>query len=257
MATASPFEGGVDWRQTDPLTYTFVVFVCGPAGNGPPLTDFFDHFRHRQVIGINLSMLESLEIWNPFALLIERDSSRGARPDLALLPDAGRVPVVGLVLIDSQPEYSSHHMGKAHALIDRFVAGRDMAVVRIDTRLDANQTGLRTAAEVESLIARMDVVITTRLHGTVLALKHGVPVIAIDTVAGGAKVTRQVRSLGWSVGLAAEDLTLERMASAFDVCLSPEARARALECRARAMPALLQARHDFIEFVRVTAADGR
>ena len=49
---------------------------------------------------------------------------------------------------------------------------------------------LRTAEEVESLIARMDVVLTTRLHGLVLALKHGVPVVAIDPIAGGAKLRR-------------------------------------------------------------------
>ena len=58
-----------------------------------------------------------------------------------------------------------------------------MAVVAIDTRLDANRTGLRTPAQVESLIARTDVVVTTRLHGLVLALKNGVPAVAIDTVA--------------------------------------------------------------------------
>jgi exopolysaccharide biosynthesis predicted pyruvyltransferase EpsI len=72
-----------------------------------------------------------------------------------------------------------------------------MAVIAIDTRLDENRTGLRTAGEVESLIARMDVVLTTRLHGMVLALKNGVPAIAIDSVAGGAKVRRQpTRSAG-------------------------------------------------------------
>ena len=43
----------------------------------------------------------------------------------------------------------------------------------------------------------MDVVITTRLHGTVLALKNGVPVIPIDPIADGAKITLQVKSLNW------------------------------------------------------------
>ena len=69
--------------------------------------------------------------------------------------------------------------------------------VKIDTRLDTNQTGLRTPAEVESVIRKMDVVMTTRLHGLVLAIKNGVPVIAIDPVAGGAKIKRQAESIDW------------------------------------------------------------
>src|SRR5437016_6221025 len=53
--------------------------------------------------------------------------------------------------------------------------------VRIATRLDVANV-LRTPSEVESLIARMDLVLTTRLHGMVLALKHGVPAVAVDPV---------------------------------------------------------------------------
>jgi hypothetical protein len=56
----------------------------------------------------------------------------------------------------------------------------EVAAVPIDSRLDVNKAGLRTPAEVESSIARMDVVLTTRLHGTALSLKNGVPVVAID-----------------------------------------------------------------------------
>jgi polysaccharide pyruvyl transferase WcaK-like protein len=33
-----------------------------------------------------------------------------------------------------------------------------------------------------------------RMHGIVLALKYGVPVLAVDPVAGCAKVTAQARS---------------------------------------------------------------
>ena len=52
---------------------------------------------------------------------------------------------------------------------------------------------------------------TTRLHGLVLALKNGVPAVAIDTVAGGAKVARQADALGWPV-LAADSLTASELA---------------------------------------------
>ena len=49
------------------------------------------------------------------------------------------------------------------------------------------------------MIARSDVVVTTRLHGLVLALKNGVPALAVDPVAGGAKVAAQAAAWGWPV----------------------------------------------------------
>jgi Polysaccharide pyruvyl transferase len=49
------------------------------------------------------------------------------------------------------------------------------------------------------VIARADVVVTTRLHGLVLALTQGMPVLAVDPVAGGAKVATQAAAWGWPV----------------------------------------------------------
>src|SRR3954452_23422882 len=72
IALAPPFSGGVDWRTVNPANYAQVVFVCGPFGNGPPLTDFLERFAGLRLIGLNLTMMEALEVWNPFALLIER-----------------------------------------------------------------------------------------------------------------------------------------------------------------------------------------
>jgi hypothetical protein len=48
-------------------------------------------------------------------------------------------------------------------------------------------------------------VVTTRLHGLVFGLKAGVPVLAVDPVAGGGKVTAQGTALDWPV-VAAEDV---------------------------------------------------
>jgi hypothetical protein len=247
VALAPPFEGGVDWQAVDPAVYSHVVFVCGPIGNGPPVDEFLLRFASCRMVGVNLTMLQPLEEWNPFELLLERDSSRTARPDLVFLSEVPRVPVVGLVLIDAQPEYQRDRRESADEVIAAFIASREMAVVRIDTRLDENRTGLRTAAEIESLIARMDLVITTRLHGTVLSIKNGVPVIAIDAVEGGAKITRQVRTLDWPVFIRAEELDIDSLARAFDFCLTPEARATAAACRDRAKATLQPVRADFLK----------
>ena len=121
-----------------------------------------------------------------------------------------------------------------------------MSVVPIDTRLDINSTGLRTPAEVESLIARMDVVLTTRLHGMVLALKNGVPAIAIDPIAGGAKICRQAETIGWRLVFTVDALTDQALQEAFDYGLTEAARAKARECCNRATKAAQHARDEFM-----------
>jgi hypothetical protein len=250
VALAAPFDGGVDWRDVKPEDYTHLVFVCGPLGNGPPVDELLERFAGHRRIGVNLTMLDRLESWNPFDLLLERDSSRLARPDLVFAAESGRVPVVGLVLIDAQPEYGELDLHEtADRAIEELLASRDVAVVWIDTRLDENATGLRTPAQVESLIARVDAVVTTRLHGLVLALKNGVPALAIDTVRGGAKVTNQAHTLGWTV-LAAESLTPEALEAAFDGCLSDDARAKARLCAASAANELAAVRESFLAELR-------
>jgi hypothetical protein len=246
VAHAAPFSGGVDWRTVDPEQYTHVIFVCGPFGNGWPLTDFLARFARSRLVGLNLSMLAPLDAWNPFDALFARDCSEAARPDLTFLAKPALVPVVGVILVHPQAEYKGGLHEAVDAAIHRVTTARDVAVVRIDTRLDVNATGLGTAAQVESLVARMDAVVTTRLHGLVLALKHGVPPVAVDPIAGGAKIRRQAETIGWPVLLAAESLTDDALARALDSCLTGEARGFAHECRRRAIEALRTLEHEVL-----------
>jgi polysaccharide pyruvyl transferase WcaK-like protein len=92
----------------------------------------------------------------------------------------------------------------------------------------------------------MDIVLTTRLHGTVLALKNGVPPIAIDPVAGGAKIRRQAETIGWPLVFTADTLYDETLQRAFDYCLTGDARAKARECRERAIRMVREVRDEFI-----------
>lgn len=258
IACARPFVGGVDWRTADPDMYSQVLFVCGPFGNGAPLTDFLNRYSRHRLLGLNLSMLESLERWNPFDVLFERDSSAVMRPDLSLAARTEHVPVIGIILRHSQSEYGTRNLSNhAHAIVDQALAMREAATVRIDTRLDQNTNWLRTPAEIESLIARMDVVITTRLHGLVLAIKNGVPAVAIDSIRGSGKITRQAQALGWPTCLAIEDLTVDALHLALDHCLLPEARAAAETCARRADSAVEQVHEEFLEAVSPKAGQCR
>ncbi len=251
IAVMAPFTDGITWSDTSPDEYAALIFVCGPFGNGPPLTEFFKHFERVPLIGVNLTMLQDLSEWNPFEMLFERDSSVTARPDLVFLTEQKRVPVAGLILVHAQKEYGDRAMHQiAGEALQRLIDVHELAVVPIDTRLDQNETGLRTPAEVESLIARMDVVITTRLHGMVMALKNGVPALVVDPIAGGAKIMRQARAIDWPMAFSADTLSEEGLREALGFCLSSAGKTRALQTREMAREKLRGVRDQFLTGLR-------
>ena len=251
VALAPPFEGGVDWRLVDPGQYSHAVFACGPFGNGLPLSDFLFRFGNLKMAGVDLSMLEPVEDWNPFDFLLERDSSRTTRPDVALAATTPQVPVAGLVLVHKQQEYDGRSLhDDAEDAFRRLIDDHSMATVPIDTRIEGNSTGLRDASEIESVIARMDVVLTTRLHGLVLALKNGIPALAIDPISKGAKISGQAATLGWPAAAVADDLDPECLDELLKFCLSDEGREAARRCSERSQDEIEEVGRQLIDFLR-------
>src|SRR5438445_690828 len=78
----------------------------------------------------------------------------------------------------------------------------------------------RRAEQVEALVRRADVVVSMRLHGLVLGLKHERPVIACDPIEGGAKVSGQAEALGWPLVLPTETVSASALDAALERCLS-------------------------------------
>jgi hypothetical protein len=224
VAVAPPSSAGVDIRTVRAEDYSVVIFVCGPFMMNLWEAAFLGQFAERFLIGVNVSMPFPLREWNPFDVLIERDSDRVARPDLSLLSPRKLLPVVGVCLCEP---YDEADVPLANSFVDRLLDSREMACVRIDTRLDRNATGLRSKDEVETLLARMDAVVTTRLHGTVLALRNGVPPLVIDPEPGGGRIRRQAESLGWPFVFTVDRLDDATLRSALTRCLTPAARALA------------------------------
>ena len=250
VANAAPSGPPLDWRTLDPAAYDQVLFVCGPFRDNSITAEFLERFRGRRLIGLDLSMLQSVRDWNPFDVLFERDSDRAERPDLVFASQEPAVPVVGLLLVHPQPQYGKRALHDvANKAIRRLIDARPMSVVPIDTCLEENTGGLRTPAEIESLIARMDLVLTTRLHGLVLALKKNVPAIAVDPIAGGAKIVQQARAVGWPIVFPADAVADAELIRALEYCQTPDARAMAGACRRRATAALEQLQRDFTEAV--------
>ena len=143
MPRRSPSAATCAGRPSDASDYDAILFVCGPFQRGELEERFLRHFDGAPLFGLNLSLPEGLDSWNPFDALWERDSSRTARPDLVFLSDAPSVPVVGVCKVEPYPGGLTDATDPA---IDALVGGRHAAVVPIDTRLDVNEVGLRTPA---------------------------------------------------------------------------------------------------------------
>ncbi len=227
VALAEPFEGGLDWQGVEPGWYSHVVHVCGPASPNLEIAAVLERFSSCRLIGVNVSLPEP---WDAFDVELARDGAGDARADLAFAASREQVPVAGVLLVHPQVEYPEGR----HEQVDRaaweLLSGRPCAALPLDTRMDVNEVGLRSRAELEAVISRLDVLVTTRLHGLVFALRNGVPALALDPIAGGAKVAAQARTVGWPAVVLPEEATPERLEELWGWCLSAEARGAAGEC---------------------------
>lgn len=251
VATNVGFPWGVDVRTVPVDRYDHVVFVCGPLRVGP-IAAMLDRFPNARRIAVNVSVLDR-SVAELFDVVIPRDGGEEdeVRPDLSFLEPPTPVPVIGVVRAHEQPEYPASEHERVHDLIRLVLASRTAATVDFDTRVhpaaDPFAAHARSSDEVCSLAARMDVVITTRLHGAVLSLAMGTPVVAIDPVRGGAKLAAQMEAIGWPHAFTVDSLTSEQLAQAIEWCLSDEARRLAREVATRAAAGLDRVRDELID----------
>jgi Polysaccharide pyruvyl transferase len=205
-----------------PEDYTHVVFACGPV-HGPRVRALHERYAACRRIAVGVTVVDRDDpAVTGFHRVFARDD--GATPDLSLAASVSKTPVLGVVLAPHQPEYGgAGRHGEVHDALTGWLAGLDCARVPLDTRL-AHEDWQRCATpdQFVSAVSKMDTVVTTRLHGLVLGLKAEVPVLAVDPVAGGGKVSAQGKALGWPV-VAAEDAGDSAvLGSRLKWCLSPD-----------------------------------
>lgn len=192
--------GGLDLGRADPARYTHLVFACGPL-RGRQVEELHRRYARCTRVAVGVSVVDPADpAVTGFDAVLARDAPAEApRHDLAAVPPVPSVPVAGVVLAPGQAEYGARRLhGRVERELTGWLAARGCARLPLDTRLDPRDWRLfTTAAELESALRRLDLVVTTRLHGLVLALKNGVPALAVDPVAGGAKVTAQARAWSW------------------------------------------------------------
>jgi Polysaccharide pyruvyl transferase len=228
---------GLTLEDADPAHYTHLVFACGPI-HGDQVRDLHDRYAACRRIAVGVSVIDPADpAVTGFHRVLARDGMGEPGRDLAGLP-AGTPPVAGVVLALGQGEYGGRRRhGDVAARLTGWLGERDCAVLPLDTRLDRHDWRLcSTADQYVAIVRRLDVVVTTRLHGLVLALRAGVPALTVDPVDGGGKVSAQARVWDWPVLPA--DAGAEALDAAWTWCLSDDGRRLARD-RAATPPASL------------------
>jgi hypothetical protein len=245
-------DGDVGAARVDPASYSHVLFVCGPVAS-PKVARLLKPFDHCRRIAVGVSMTAG--DGDCFDDVLPRDGGTAARPDLSLGAPAAATAVVGVTLSHPQPEYGDRGRHElANGLVRDLMRQTPAAPLELDTRLDAREAlACRTAERFTSLLARVDAVVTTRLHGLVLALRAGVPAVALDPIAGGAKVAAQAAALGWPAVRTVEDTDVAQLAELLDWCLTGEARERAADCARAGRGALEQTHEELLELLGAQA----
>ncbi|MGW5597561.1 polysaccharide pyruvyl transferase family protein [Streptomyces rochei] len=215
---------GTHFEDLDPAAYSRLVFVCGPA-HGWQVEELHRRFAHCVRIAVGVSVIDpGSPAVTGFHRVLARDAE-GTGPTLDLAaraPGLPARPVAGVVLTHGQHEYGGQRRHEeVAAALTRWLAGKDCARLELETRIDAHDWRLcGTPAQLEAVLTRLDLVVTDRLHGLVLALRAGTPALAVDPVEGGAKVTAQARACGWPALVAAERLTEEALEHWWEWCLT-------------------------------------
>ncbi|WP_328842595.1 polysaccharide pyruvyl transferase family protein [Nakamurella leprariae] len=222
--------GGLRLDDADPDRFSHLVFACGPLV-GPSIPQLHQRFSHCARIAVGVSVPDPKDpAVTGFHHVVPRDAAGApTRVDLAAAPRSAGVPVLGVTLASAQPEYGTRQRhDRVTAAITDWLPTTGAAVLPLDTRLDPRDWRLAARPEqFEAIVRRLDVMVTTRLHGLVLALKAGVPAVAVDPVEGGGKVAAQAAAWQWPAFLLPHELTADRLDELVAWCRSDAGRTAA------------------------------
>ncbi|MEI9417673.1 capsular polysaccharide synthesis protein [Mesorhizobium sp. Cs1321R2N1] len=193
--------------------YAALVFVCGPIIRDHPIVEtIIRRFPSISKIGVSISLFarEHINYVQPFDVVLAREGGGRRFEDVAILAPSRVTPkrvrelneplVVGLVLRGEQSEY-----GPQSSLHDRTSALTARVLDSLRTKYQVRTLEIehhltrsgRAPVEIEALYSSCDLVLTSRFHGAVLAMRNEVPFIAIDQIRGGGKLTNLLSTSGW------------------------------------------------------------
>jgi hypothetical protein len=249
---ASNLEDGVEGikiEDVDESKYDIFIFVCGPwypHHQIPAL--LLKKFKHCVKIGVNLTVFEEGNAG--FDYLLFRDNLDNNQADIAFARSQKLMPVIGIVLTLRQSIYGSRQRHLyVKKIIEEYLQKAEVVPIWFDTTANKNKAGLRSGREFESLICKTDLIITNRLHGLVLSLKNSIPVIAIDAVAGGGKVTAQAQALNWPIIIPAEELDSSVLNEKVLYCLNSDLSGKIRESQKQANFSINQTKTQFMNIL--------
>jgi hypothetical protein len=214
---------GLNLADADPGRYTHLLFICGPL-HGEQIEWLHERYARCRRVAAGVSVLDpAARSVTGFHHVLPRDGPGTSTVDLSGHAVVHRVPVTGVVLASGQPEYAGRQRhDQVHALLTRWLDRLGCAVVPLDTRLDTTDWRLcSTPDQLVSIFERLDVVVTTRLHGLVLSLRAGTPALAVDPIDGGGKVSAQAGAYRWPALVGARNVSTATLDRWWDWCLSP------------------------------------
>lgn len=199
--------------ELDGNGYGTLVFVCGPVIKDHPIVEtIIRRFPSTRKIGVSISLFDRNHINHvqPFDVALARQGGSQRFEDVAILApwrvtskrvrESDEQLVVGLVLRGEQGEYGLQNSlhDRTSALIAHVLgslaANYQVKTVEIEHHLARSG---RMPVEIEALYRSCDLVLTSRFHGAVLAMRNEVPFIAIDQIRGGGKLTSLLSTSGW------------------------------------------------------------
>jgi hypothetical protein len=200
--------GRLTLEDADPTDFSHLVFACGPV-HGKQVEWLHEKFACCRRLAVGVTVVDSgSPAVTGFHHVLARDGSLSCAVDLSAAAEVSRVPVAGLVLAPGQQEYGDRRRNdEVNTRLTRWMKAQNCATLPLDTRLDsADWRHCSTPDQFIAVLSRLDVVVTSRLHGLALALRAGRPALAVDPVSGGGKVSAQAEAWDWPALLTAEQV---------------------------------------------------
>ncbi|GLS35331.1 polysaccharide pyruvyl transferase [Mesorhizobium tianshanense] len=188
-----------------------LAFVCGPIVQADQLADLLDVHRNARKIAVGVSVISRhQDMAARFDAVLARDGLPRQSFDLAIsrsrpcaVPPPGKRLKAGLCFRGEQRDYGKGmtEWVRAEGLLSQLAEAFGLETEPIDTVLRSGNE----AAKIERQFETVDLILTTRLHGSLYGLSKGKPVIAIDQIRGTGKVKPILDRVGWPLAYSIEE----------------------------------------------------
>ena len=208
-----------------------ICFVCGPLMANPNLVDFLKKQIDAKKSAVGVSVLYEQSKFNrQFDLIVPRDGVAPSYFDLAVskvspVEYKEKPKSVGVCLRGNQKEYGKDRLSLAKKALDmtnELIKTSGLEPVFINTVLSKTNT----AEYINNQFRSVDLMFTTRMHGTLLSLAAGKPVIALDQIPGGAKVADICKKVNWPYIFSVESTTQEMLTKALKELQAPDIKSK-------------------------------